>query len=984
MRELLQAAATRNTAIACYQAGSSGSMQLLWSVGDNRAFLSSGTYPVKYQNPERKTIPSSLRHISMLTKSAGYLHDWGKTSEDFAHKLAFAVGTEQAAGELPDEAFRHELLSYWLLKGAMAHGFDDAWKAAFSDREMKKIQSLKKGFSTALGALEYIILTHHKLLGHQDKLSVTGEAHIKGTAPVGGVQFKGKIDSDLYRQAMSLLDQMDETEGRNFWRLPATLGRTSMILADHFVSSCNYGLSHGTPEGEVLYANTKRDVKIEDWNNPQAMGIARFDQPLDWHLRSVGDKAEELAYYMMTEDYPGLSQKTVDTIMEESSLERFQWQDNAVRFIKEKRVSQSNPCLIFSGAGTGAGKTRANAKFACALSDKPRFCIGLNLRSLTLQTGDSMREDLNITDSEMAVVIGDRVGEKMHEASTNAFVQRDDKGRVLGVDVSGPDLELPPWLSSLGKSGGAKQTSLIMPPVLVSTIDFIINASEPQKQGHHALAIMRMMNSDLILDELDSYDPVAMVSVMRLIQMTAMLGRSVICSSATLSVPVAKAVHEAFCSGLRMREAEQRYTEPQTFIIDDELSPECYQGTSDGLFSEFMEKRHERLIEALDKKPAYRKAIVIDGDMDADAYFRKITRCVEAFHDNHKWVLDREKGLIMSLGLIRVANIGTAIGLASHLSRALGRKGARIACYHANELKIQRHLKEKKLDKLLNRKKDSVDHIKNDEEIMKGFASGKRSVPFIVIATPVEEVGRDHDFDWAIIEPSSAQSIVQTAGRVNRHRLVEMTEPNIAIMDYNLRSTFRGHGVDRKPCFEKPGFESESSMYGSAKISEMLPAGGKEYPLDKLDAEFRLGKRLIARDEDRIISRRMAEGMDILLERKGYEGLWMTNAFYHRYPLRGHTSKDRYRLIKEDGSSFFEWEKLVNSSRGEEKWEQRPLIRHQPEASSWLHWSDDELASACKDMGIEPEEGMALEIARYDDNDRNIIYFESFGFMMET
>lgn len=29
-------------------------------------------------------------------------------------------------------------------------------------------------------------------------------------------------------------------------------------------------------------------------------------------------------------------------------------------------------------------------------------------------------------------------------------------------------------------------------------------------------------------------------------------------------------------------------------------------------------------------------------------------------------------------------------------------------------------------------------------------------VPFIVVATPVEEVGRDHDFDWAVLDVSSA------------------------------------------------------------------------------------------------------------------------------------------------------------------------------------------------------------------------------------
>ena len=58
-----------------------------------------------------------------------------------------------------------------------------------------------------------------------------------------------------------------------------------------------------------------------------------------------------------------------------------------------------------------------------------------------------------------------------------------------------------------------------------------------------------------------------------------------------------------------------------------------------------------------------------------------------------------------------------------------------------------------------------------------------------MVATPVEEVGRDHDFDWAIVEPSSYRSIIQLAGRVLRHRKLDqdIQNPNIALMQYNLK-----------------------------------------------------------------------------------------------------------------------------------------------------------------------------------------------------
>ena len=40
-----------------------------------------------------------------------------------------------------------------------------------------------------------------------------------------------------------------------------------------------------------------------------------------------------------------------------------------------------------------------------------------------------------------------------------------------------------------------------------------------------------------------------------------------------------------------------------------------------------------------------------------------------------------------------------------------------------------------------------------------------------MLGSPVTEVGRDHDYDWAVVEPSSMRSLIQLAGRVRRHHL---------------------------------------------------------------------------------------------------------------------------------------------------------------------------------------------------------------------
>ncbi len=89
--------------------------------------------------------------------------------------------------------------------------------------------------------------------------------------------------------------------------------------------------------------------------------------------------------------------------------------------------------------------------------------------------------------------------------------------------------------------------------------------------------------------------------------------------------------------------------------------------------------------------------------------------------------------------------------------------------------------------------------------------SAAKNIIFILVATPVEEVGRDHDFDWSIIEPSSVGSIIQLAGRVNRHRVfcADIKYPNIALMQINLRAL---KGTDQA-VFHYPGYEKKTGVH---------------------------------------------------------------------------------------------------------------------------------------------------------------------------
>lgn len=950
----------------------------MWVVGSRSAFSAHGYAPVAFTAPQKITPPEWFRDVCLLAQTAGYLHDWGKASLDFANKLAHAVTVRPGRREeAPAEPVRHEWLSYHLFRHANANGFENAWSGVSSASQIFDIDSLQNGVVDRRSALEFLIISHHRLLGRRSReaqkppsLAIDSEGHVKGHIPPGGVRCATdaagntlSISETLYEKSQKLLGLASDHEDNDYWHLVALVSRACLILADHQISSIDYQKAHGKAPQNVLYANTKR---VGDRHN-----TARFDQPLDWHLENVGNKAAEIAQRLSMTRFEGLSPVTIASILERSTHKRFAWQDQAVDFLAKHRADKSGPALVLSGAGTGAGKTRANAKIICSLSDTPRFCVALNLRSLTLQTGDSMKHDLKIPPSEIAVVVGDKIVEKMQQHSPDAFSTT--QGYETEAVFSAPEYPMPQWLKQFSQN--SKTTQLLMPPVLVSTIDFIINANEPGRQGHHALAMLRAMNSDLVLDELDSYEPTAMVAVLRLVQMSAMFGRNVICSSATLSVPVGRAVYEAFMRGYAMRKAACPETgEPLIAMVDDLIAPEILESSPDRdpeVFEAAITQRHARMIDCLKEKPVYRSPSIAKIEPETQAgFFATIKASIDQLHRDFQWSIGL--GRSVSFGLVRIANIKTAIALSRYLSEVYGEQGVRVACYHANELRIQRHLKEKRLDFLLSRKSGDR-HICNDQEVNEAFGGQPGSIAFIVVATSVEEVGRDHDFDWAVVEPSSAQSIVQTCGRVNRHRLVAVNKPNVVLLDKNLKAILR----PGKPCFQRPGIEGNIPKLRYKSQSLSVLAGPQ--PLTRIDASFRLGDTPMAIQENAITAGKLVEGVNAICGRKGLTTAWMSQGFYLKYPLREFSKKDQYRLAPTRDPRTLEFQQFVNPDSGE--WRYRSIDTLPRVSNAWLCWDEDTLVEAAQQMGIEIEDALFLELPRYsDDGLDTIVWDASFGF----
>ncbi|MFO7642469.1 MAG: hypothetical protein R6X17_14755 [Candidatus Competibacteraceae bacterium] len=322
-------------------------------------------------------------------------------------------------------------------------------------------------------------------------------------------------------------------------------------------------------------------------------------------MSDVSGMAGRMTYRLATLRLPGLSEEAVERIMERTENPLFAWQDRAAAALETARRTSQRPALVLNLAGTGAGKTRMNAKCACALAgERPvRFATALNLRTLTLQTGDAYREQLGIGPDELACVIGDAIATRLHESArqqeTAEFADEDENPVDVEFESVGEAFFVPDWVEPFVKKK-PRMRLVIGAPVLASTVDFLIAAGEPHRQGNHTLALLRLVDSDLILDEIDSYDPKAMVAVLRLVQMAGLFGRNVISSSATLARPVATALCRAYRSGIAMRAALEGQAEPSFLcaLIDDRLDPEVFICKEPGEFATCYDARIARLLAA--------------------------------------------------------------------------------------------------------------------------------------------------------------------------------------------------------------------------------------------------------------------------------------------------------------------------------------------------------------------------------------------------
>ena len=125
----------------------------------------------------------------------------------------------------------------------------------------------------------------------------------------------------------------------------------------------------------------------------------------------------------------------------------------------------------------------------------------------------------------------------------------DEGGQVL---FEGDDRH--PLLQRL--TDDAQVRSLIAAPVLACTVDHLTPATESLRGGRQIAPMLRLMTSDLVLDEPDDFDMADLPALTRLVHWAGLLGARVLLSSATLPPALVEGLFLAYRAG---REVYQRH-----------------------------------------------------------------------------------------------------------------------------------------------------------------------------------------------------------------------------------------------------------------------------------------------------------------------------------------------------------------------------------------------------------------------------------------
>ena len=929
VKKMLRQTASKSTAVSCHWIRTRARSQFLWVVGNKSKFNAEGVVPV---NSTRKNLLNSdiesdwkyLPLIKSLTAISALFHDWGKASKLFQEKLH-----PNSKNKFKGDPIRHEWISVLLLNTFIQTSDDKKWLNKLVNGDIAE-QKLKQGLNEkqrvyleklpdAAKLVAWLIVSHHRLPNFSNDRRKTRNEWLDVESPdlttllkriTQEWGYENRQDEPEYQKRVkhcfefpngflsqssawlkqvkrwsnSLLHCLPLIESAmqdGSYRLVLHHARLCLMLGDHFYSSQDAAKQWQDSMG--LFANTDRET-------------GEFKQKLDEHLVGVAKNSLNTVHLLPAfEQEPPVA--TDIQSLRKASPTAFKWQDNAVTKIVEWKKQQDKKAVGFFAvnmASTGCGKTFANAKVMRALSvdgKSLRYILALGLRTLTLQTGDEYRDRIKLSKQDLAVLIGSRAVAELHNKQiaekdkiTEEVLGSESKQALLDEEFD-YECELPEeGMSTVLTCNKDKQ--FLYAPVLVCTIDHMMAATETKRGGRYILPSLRLMSSDLVIDEIDDFTGDDLIAIGRLIHLAGMLGRKVMISSATIPPDLAQGYFNAYKKGWQIfcNSRDEVKAEIGCAWIDEFRTnvDSIYVENSENALPQYQQQHSafiEKRVNKLAQQVAKRKAEVIvcpllkqqenthqnTGQVELSEetkqtqYFSTIQQAILTKHTQHHSI-DNKTKIKVSFGVVRIANISPCVALTKYLLQAdfnvdntPENTQVKVMAYHSQQVLLLRHEQEKHLDAVLKRKEKQGEEqqalsnpiIRDHLDTLSKNNKAVQNVIFILVATPVEEVGRDHDFDWAIVEPSSYRSIVQLAGRVRRHRSTAVEKENIGIMQYNIKA-FKANDKEDKAYFIKPGYED--CLDTSLPFHDLTKLVNEEQTSSNLNAIPRI-KKLPASDK---------------------------------------------------------------------------------------------------------------------------------------
>lgn len=692
------------------------------------------------------------------------------------------------------------------------------------------------------------------------------------------------------RRALSTLGAGGLLAGKDWSAAALHYGRLSLMLGDHYASGSkkSTAITDTDALASMCFANTIEHTKASSadaWEDDLDMAPQEGAEVKPAPGRKLADTwarhshmvrhhaTAAFLHLRRSEELPTITSDNAPSMLLASAMtdSPFAWQDRASDVIKNfrKGASEHRASLVLVGASTGTGKTIAMQKIAIAVAPKSgvRLNVGLGLRSLTLQTGDEYFKKIGFSDDQVSVVIGSRTAQILHEIS------RDEHQPSPGLPSGaiGDDIHSSPGTSAQHEDansiliGGSEdifvnplaerviqrdrnpshRRQMLSTPILVATIDTLMSVADARRGGHLGDAL-RLAWADLVLDEIDSYDPEDFIAIMRLVRIAAAYGRSVIVSSATLRHGHAASLRSAFAAGHREFACVSGITPCFDIYWISEHVAEAYTdsgASSDSAQSSFSGAHKSialKMATFVAAAPVRRRAITIPTDVSSDTN-EHFAAALQTGLNFHAWnnVIDPATGIRVSVGIVRWNRVRSARSFAAYVSRALvpSEIAVTFACYHAKfSLGVRASIYSRISSMLIRKPVAGRDPILDDPDIMRHIKaaakSGKTDVVCFISSTNIIEAGNDIDADWAVSEPCSERSIMQLAGRVRRHRLGAHFSINVGILE-----TAINYGKGGLCFLSMPGVETPISTDGiSSKVYSPIPtsaASSKMFPIER-------------------------------------------------------------------------------------------------------------------------------------------------------